>query len=95
MERDLLSTKTQYHTTSHPFPVTQGVTRIKYNEKVEKVLGDDKIRKLLQNLNREDFFLEEYKDFSPAPIPSNENRRLEAVRKTGVMDVANEELFLI
>jgi len=39
--------------------------------------------------------LEEYKDFSPAPIPSNENRRLEAVRKTGVMDVANEELFLI
>ena len=39
--------------------------------------------------------MEEYKDFSPAPIPSNENRRLEAVRKTGVMDVANEELFLI
>jgi len=39
--------------------------------------------------------LEDYKDFSPAPIPSNENRRLEAVRKTGVMDVANEELFLI
>ena len=39
--------------------------------------------------------MEDYKDFSPAPIPSNENRRLEAVRKTGVMDVANEELFLI
>ena len=39
--------------------------------------------------------MEEYRDFSPAPIPSNENRRLEAVRKTGVMDVANEELFLI
>jgi hypothetical protein len=39
--------------------------------------------------------LEDYSDFSPAPIPSNENRRLEAVRKTGVMDVAREELFLI
>jgi len=39
--------------------------------------------------------LVEYSDFSPAPIPSNETRRLEAVRKTGVMDVANEELFLI
>ena len=37
----------------------------------------------------------DYSDFSPAPIPSNETRRLEAVRKTGVMDVANEELFLI
>ena len=39
--------------------------------------------------------MEDYSDFSPAPIPSNENRRLEAVRKTGVMDVAREELFLI
>jgi|TARA_X000000950_G_scaffold186022_1_gene225235 hypothetical protein len=39
--------------------------------------------------------LEDYRDFSPAAIPSNEVRRLEAVRKTGVMDVANEELFLI
>ena len=39
--------------------------------------------------------MEDYSDFSPAPIPSNETRRLEAVRKTGVMDVANEELFLI
>jgi len=39
--------------------------------------------------------LVDYSDFSPAPIPSNETRRLEAVRKTGVMDVANEELFLI
>ena len=37
----------------------------------------------------------DYSDFSPAPIPSNETRRLEAVRKTGVMDVANKELFLI
>ena len=37
----------------------------------------------------------DYSDFSPAPIPRNETRRLEAVRKTGVMDVANEELFLI
>ena len=37
----------------------------------------------------------DYSDFSPAPIPSNETRRLEAVRKTGVMDVANEDLFLI
>ena len=39
--------------------------------------------------------MEDYRDFSPAAIPSNEVRRLEAVRKTGVMDVANEELFLI
>ena len=39
--------------------------------------------------------MDDYSDFSPAPIPSNEARRLEAVRKTGVMDVANEELFLI
>ena len=39
--------------------------------------------------------MEDYSDFSPAPIPSNETRRLEAVRKTGVMDVANKELFLI
>ena len=39
--------------------------------------------------------MEDYKDFSPAPVPTNESRRLEAVRKTGVMDVANEELFLI
>jgi hypothetical protein len=39
--------------------------------------------------------LDDYSDFSPAAIPSNEVRRLEAVRKTGVMDVANEELFLI
>ena len=39
--------------------------------------------------------MDDYSDFSPAPIPSNETRRLEAVRKTGVMDVANEELFLI
>ena len=39
--------------------------------------------------------MEDYSDFSPAPVPSNENRRLEAVRKTGVMDVAREELFLI
>ena len=39
--------------------------------------------------------MQDYSDFSPAPIPGNETRRLEAVRKTGVMDVANEELFLI
>ena len=39
--------------------------------------------------------MEDYSDFSPAAIPSNEARRLEAVRKTGVMDVANKELFLI
>ena len=39
--------------------------------------------------------MQDYSDFSPAPIPGNESRRLEAVRKTGVMDVANEELFLI
>ena len=39
--------------------------------------------------------MEDYSHFSPAPVPSNENRRLEAVRKTGVMDVAREELFLI
>ena len=39
--------------------------------------------------------MQDYSDFSPAPIPSNESRRLEAVRKTGVMDAANEELFLI
>ena len=39
--------------------------------------------------------MDDYSDFSPAAIPSNKVRRLEAVRKTGVMDVANEELFLI
>ena len=39
--------------------------------------------------------MQDFSDFSPAPIPGNEIRRLEAVRKTGVMDVANEELFLI
>ena len=39
--------------------------------------------------------MQDYSDFSPAPIPRNETRRLEAVRKTGVMDAANEELFLI
>ena len=39
--------------------------------------------------------MQDYSDFSPAPIPGNETRRLQAVRKTGVMDVANEELFLI
>ena len=39
--------------------------------------------------------MDDYSDFSPAAIPSNEVRRLEAVRKTGVMDVANKELFLI
>ena len=39
--------------------------------------------------------MQDYSDFSPAPIPGNEARRLQAVRKTGVMDVANEELFLI
>ncbi len=39
--------------------------------------------------------MDDYSDFSPAAIPSNEARRLEAVRKTGAMDVANEELFLI
>ena len=39
--------------------------------------------------------MQDFSDFSPAPVPGNEIRRLEAVRKTGVMDVANEELFLI
>ena len=39
--------------------------------------------------------MQDFSNFPPAPIPSNETRRLEAVRKTGVMDVANEELFLI
>ena len=39
--------------------------------------------------------MQDFCDFSPAPVPGNESRRLEAVRKTGVMDVANEELFLI
>ena len=39
--------------------------------------------------------MQDFSDFSPAPSPGNESRRLEAVRKTGVMDVANEELFLI
>ena len=39
--------------------------------------------------------MQDFSDFSPAPVPGNESRRLEAVRKTGVMDVANEELFLI
>ena len=39
--------------------------------------------------------MQDFSNFPPAPIPSNETRRLEAVRKTGVMDVAREELFLI
>ena len=39
--------------------------------------------------------MQDFSDFSPAPVPGNEIRRLEAVRKTGVMDVANEELFLV
>ncbi len=39
--------------------------------------------------------MQDFSDFSPAPVPGNEIRRLEAVRKTGVMDVANEELFMI
>lgn len=33
--------------------------------------------------------------FLPAPLPSNESRRLEAVRRTGVMDVANADLFIV
>ena len=33
--------------------------------------------------------------FLPAPLPSNESRRLEAVRRTGVMDVANTDLFIV
>ena len=33
--------------------------------------------------------------FLPAALPSNESRRLEAVRRTGVMDVANADLFIV
>ena len=33
--------------------------------------------------------------FLPAPLPSNESRRLEAVRRTGVMDVAKADLFIV
>ena len=33
--------------------------------------------------------------FLPAPLPSNESRRLEAVRRTGVKDVANADLFIV
>lgn len=35
------------------------------------------------------------KQFIPAPIPRNEERRLEAVRRTGVMDVDNKDLFVV
>ena len=34
-------------------------------------------------------------DFLPAPLPKNEGRRLEAVQRTGVMDVENKDLFLV
>ena len=35
------------------------------------------------------------KKFVPAPKPLNENRRLEAVKKSGLMDVDNKDLFII
>ena len=39
--------------------------------------------------------MSEVNKFIPAPIPKNEERRLEAVRRTGVMDVDNKDLFII
>ena len=39
--------------------------------------------------------MSEVNRFTPAPIPKNEERRLEAVRRTGVMDVDNKDLFII
>ena len=39
--------------------------------------------------------MSEENKFSPAPIPKNEKRRLEAVRRTGVMDVDNKDLFIV
>ncbi len=39
--------------------------------------------------------MSEVNKFTPAPIPKNEERRLEAVRRTGVMDVDNKDLFII
>ena len=39
--------------------------------------------------------MSEVNKFTPAPIPKNEARRLEAVRRTGVMDVDNKDLFII
>ena len=39
--------------------------------------------------------MSEENKFSPAPIPKNEERRLEAVRRTGVMDVDNKDLFIV
>ncbi len=39
--------------------------------------------------------MSEESKFTPAPIPRNEERRLEAVRRTGVMDVDNKDLFVV
>ena len=33
--------------------------------------------------------------FRPAPIPKNENLRIKAVQRTGVLDVDNKDLFLV
>ena len=33
--------------------------------------------------------------FLPAKLPSNESRRLEAVRRTGELDVDNKDLFIV
>ena len=45
--------------------------------------------------NVEDLVLSEENKFFPAPVPKNEQRRLEAVRRTGVMDVDNKDLFIV
>ena len=39
--------------------------------------------------------LADNKIFLPAKIPSNDIRRVEAVKKTGVLDVDNKDLFIV
>ena len=39
--------------------------------------------------------LSESEEYKPAPLPKNEARRLEAVKRTGVMDVDNTDLFIV
>ena len=39
--------------------------------------------------------MNENNKFLPAKHPSNESRRLEAVRRTGELDVDNKDLFIV
>ena len=99
MAKGFLSTNKKYPIMYRLFfTVVDKLLDIKYNEKVEKLVKNDRLIRKWKFINetfRKRINLEDYRDFSPAPVPTNETRRLEAVRKTGVMDVANEELFLI